>query len=472
MQKIALLILVTLALSACTIGKDYQRSPVDTPKSWRFEEKEARQVTNPLWWEQFNDPVLDDLIQKALKENKDLLIAAARIEEYMGKYGATRADQFPRVDAGGSAGQQRITETGHAPLSPGFSPTYDSYQVQLNASWEIDLWGKLRRGTEAARADLLSTEEARQAVVLTLVTSVASSYVQLRNLDQQLEIARQTAQTRKESLDLFNLRFEGGVVSELELSQVKSEYEDARATIPQMEKSIAQQENALNLLLGQNPGPVPRGLTINDLKLPTVPVGLPSDLLERRPDIRQTEQQLIAANARISVAKAQYFPSISLTGLLGYASADLIKLFNGPSLIWNYGASVSAPIFTAGRIQGQVKAAEAQQLQALLRYQQAIQTAFREVEDALVDQNKSRERLEAQARQMAALKTYRDLARLRYDDGYSSYLEVLDAERSFFNVQLSYIQTRGSLFNALVNLYKSMGGGWSVEAEKKKQSHP
>jgi multidrug efflux system outer membrane protein len=324
----------------------------------------------------------------------------------------------------------------------------------------------LRRATEAARADLLSGEEARRAVLLTLVSSVASSYVNLRDLDKQLEIAKQTAGVREEGYKLFKLRFEGGIISLLELSQVKSEYEEALSRVPVYEKLIAQQENALSVLLGRNPGPIPRGKSIDELVLPGIPAGLPSDLLANRPDILQAEQNLVAANANIGVAKAQYFPTISLTGLLGYASNDLSKLFTSSGFAWAYGAPITVPIFTAGAIAGQVKAAEAVQQQLVVRYQQAIQTAFREVDDALVDQKRSRETLEAQGQQVGTLKQYARIARLRFDEGYTSYLEVLDAERSLFNAQLSYAQTQGTIFQSLVNIYKAMGGGWVVEADK------
>jgi multidrug efflux system outer membrane protein len=295
---------------------------------------------------------------------------------------------------------------------------------------------------------------------------VAGSYVNLRDLDRQLEIAKDTVKTRKESLGLFTDRFEGGIISELELSQVKSQYEEALATIPQFEKAIVQQENAISVLLGRNPGPIPRGKTIEHLTLPAIPAGLPSDLLERRPDIRRAEQNLIAANAQIGAAKAAYFPAITLTGFFGFASADLSDLFTGPAKVWNFTAPLTAPIFTAGKIAGDVKAAEAVQQQALFGYQQSIQTAFREVDDSLIDQNKTSEQLAAQASQVESLQKYAELARLRYDNGYTSYIEVLDAERSLFNVQLSYYQTKGALYLAMINLYKAMGGGWVANAEQ------
>jgi multidrug efflux system outer membrane protein len=377
-----------------------------------------------------------------------------------------RSPLFPQIGAGAIAGRDRATEEGPAPLSPGVENPANNYQVFLSASWEIDLWGKLRRATEAARADLLSTEEAKRTTILSLVTSVAGAYINLRDLDKQLEITKQTAKTREESYKLFKLRFEGGVISELELNQVKSEYEAALAAIPQLEKIIAQQENALSVLLGRNPGAIQRGKTVDELVLPGIPAGLPSELLMNRPDIRQAEEDLISANAQIGVARAQYFPSISLTGLFGWASTDLSDLFSGPAKTWSWAVPAAAPIFTGGAISGQVRAAEAIQQQALIRYQQVVQTAFRETEDSLVDQRKTKEQLQTLKQQVGSLRDYARIARLRYDNGYTSYIEVLDAERSLFNAELTYTQTQGVLFQALINLYKAMGGGWIMEAEQ------
>lgn len=470
MRKFFLLTLFTFTalFAGCMMGPNYQRPEIDTPQTWRFEEKEAKDVANTAWWEQFNDPVLNDLIQTALRENKDIKIAAARVEEFIGRYGFTRAALFPQMYAGGGYGRQRVSElTGPSPIedTAGTNSTFNSSQLFLNAAWEIDIWGKLRRSTEAARAELLSTEEARRTVILTLVTFVATAYIDLRDLDKQLDIAHQTVKSREESYKLFKLRFEGGVISELELNQVKSEYEQALSTVPQFEKNIALVENFLSTLLGRNPGQIARGKSIDQLALPAVPAGLPSDILVNRPDIRQAEQDLIAANANIGVAKSLYFPSVSLTGLFGWASNDLDDLFHGPAKTWSWAVPATMPIFTAGAIAGQVKAAEAIQQQTLLSYQQSIQTAFREVDDALIDQKKSREQIAAQGRQVDALRNYARIARLRYDNGYTSYIEVLDAERSLFNAELDYTRTQGVLFLSLVNLYKSMGGGWVVKAE-------
>ena len=467
MNKMILSMIMVLILAGCAVGPDYKRPAINTPGAWRVEAKEARDLVNTTWWGQFNDPVLDELIQTALKENYDLRIATARVEEYVGRYMVGRAGLFPQIGASAAAGRNRVSEEGTSPiLSSAMKNPADNYQAAFSGYWEIDFWGKLRRVNEAARADLLRTEEARQAVIMSLVSVVSSGYISLRDLDKQLEVARRTTMAREESYNLFKLRYEGGVISELELKQVKSEYEQALATIPQLEKQVSLQENGLSVLVGRNPGLIARGKSIDELVLPVVPSGLPSDLLERRPDIRQVEQALIAANARIGVAKAQFFPTISLTGLLGWSSTDLANLFTSPASVWNYAGNLTAPIFMGGALRGQLKASEAIQQQALFNYQSTIQNAFREVDDALVDQKRTREQLATQKQQVTTLKEYAEIARLRYENGYTSYIEVLDAERQLFNAELQYAQTQGVLFRALVNLYKAVGGGWVVEADK------
>jgi multidrug efflux system outer membrane protein len=458
----AFLAATALLLSACMVGPNYVRPAVDAPQVWRVSDQNAKDLANTAWWEQFNDPVLNDLIATALRENKDLLIATARIEEYAGYYGITRSQLFPQVGLGADASRQR-SSVGGADLA---NRTYNTYDVMLGVSWEIDLWGKIRRQSEAARAQIVASEEGRQGVILTLVSSVAGAYIGLRDLDRQLEIAKATARSRGDSYKIFQDRYAGGVISLLELSQNKSQYEEALATIPQFEKSIAQQENALSVLLGRNPGPIARGKDIDSLTPPVAPAGLPSSLLERRPDIREAEQKLIAANAQIGVARAAYYPSISLTGALGVASGNLSDLFAGTSKVWQYGGSLGLPIFTAGQLAGQVQVAEAVQQQALFGYQKAIQDAFRGVNDALIDQDRTRAQLAAQRLQVDSLKVYANTARLRYDNGYTSYLEVIDAERSLFNAQLSFTQTQQVLLQASINLYKAMGGGWMAEGEK------
>jgi outer membrane protein, multidrug efflux system len=463
-STVALLLL--LSFFGCALGPDYLRPSIDTPLSWRLTEPEVKDLADTTWWEQFDDPVLDKLITSALKENKDIRIAAARVEEFMGRYGTTRSAFFPQVSAAGIGQRKGVTDYTNPPWSSAADNPYSNFQAFSSVSWEIDIWGRIRRATEAARADILSTEEGRRGIILTVVTAVAIAYTDLRHLDKQLEIAQRTAKSREDSFNLFSLRFERGLISELELRQVESEYKSALAIIPLLEKFIGQQEDSLSVLLGRNPGSIPRGRHLDTLVLPEVPAGLPSQLLDRRPDIRHAEHNLIAANARIGAVKALYFPSISLTGSYGVESKDLSNLFTGPSKMWGYALPVTMPVFTAGAIAGQVKAAEAIREQNLVRYQQVIQQAFREVEDALIDQHKSREQLAIQKQQLEALRSYASLAILRYENGYTSYLEVLDAERGLFNAELAYAQTQGALFRSLVNLYKSMGGGWVIQADK------
>ena len=466
MRKLVTVSLVALLVSGCMVGPDYTRPVVDVPPAWRLSEQDAKDLANSTWWDQFGDPVLADLIATALRENKDLLIASARIDEYAGRYGVARSQLFPQLGVGAAADKQKNVPSGGVAKE-----IYSTYDTLLSASWEIDLWGKIRRQSEAANAQLVATEEGRQGVILSLVASVAGGYTTLRDLDRQLQIATDTANTRAASYQLFKDRYEGGVISLLELSQNKSQYEEALASIPPLEKAIAQQENALSILLGRNPEPIARGRSIDELSVPAVPQGLPSSLLERRPDLRQAEQTLIAANAQIGAAKAAYYPSISLTGMFGVASTSLSNLFTDASKIWQYGGAINLPIFTAGQLAGQVQVAQAQQQQALFSYQKAIQNAFREVNDSLIDQDRTRAQLETQRQQVASLQQYADTARLRYDNGYTSYLEVLDAERSLFQAQLQYTQTQQTRLQAMINLYKAMGGGWVAVADKLAAPH-
>ena len=458
-----LLVLVFVFFTnGCMVGPDYQRPQVDVPQTWRVEDKTAQAITNTAWWEQYNDPVLNELVKTALEENKDVKIATARIDQFLGLFTTTRAALFPQIGANTNASRQRVSQNaGPAPIenNPDTFPTFNNFTLFLNASWEIDLWGKLRRATEAARANILSSEEARKSVILTLVTSVTNSYINLRDLDKQLEVTRETAKGYEATYNIFKLRFDYGYVSAMELNQAQQQYEHAVANIPFFEKAIAQQENGLSVLLGRNPESIPRGKTVDDLMLPTVPEGLPSEVLANRPDIRQAEQNLIAANANIGVARALYFPSITLTGAVGTASSEFSRLFSGPANIWSVAAPVVAPIFTAGAIGGQVQTAEGVQQETLFRYQQVIQTAFREVNDSLVDQDRTREQLAALTRQVEALREYARLAWLRFDEGYASYLEVTYSQGLLYNAELERTGVQGGLLQAFGNLYKAMGVG-------------
>lgn len=462
MRNRLLVVLVSLLLSACTVGPDYVRPTIATQPQWRLDYEAAAGLADTAWWQSFDDPALDSLIETALRENLDLLTAAARVDQYLGQLQTTRSEFFPQLGAAGSASRQDETETG---LIPGDNRPYDYYQVNINATWEIDLWGRIRRANEAARAELMASEEGRRAVLLSLTANTASAYIVLRGYDRQLEIARDTERAYAESLRIFKLRHQYGTVSQVEVSQVESQYEVARQAIPQIEAAVARQENLLCVLLGRNPSAIPRGKSIDQLAVPGIPAGLPSELLERRPDIIRAEQQLIAANARIGVARALYFPRLSLTGAFGTASIHSDELFKGPSEAWQISGDVLAPIFTFGAIEGQVKAAEAQQRQSLFNYRQTILSAFRDVEDALVSTTKGREQLASQRRQVTALETYARLAKLQYDAGKTSYLQVLDADRTLFDGQLSQVQTQAGTLVALVDVYRAMGGGWIDRAD-------
>lgn len=454
---------LALLLTACAVGPDYARPGLEVPPAWRITPETAAALADRQWWQRFEDPVLDELIHAALGENLDIRIAAARVDQALGQLQVARAEFFPQIGAGATATRRQETAAG---LIPGEQRPYNYYQATLNANWELDLWGRIRRGNEAARAELLASEAGRRAVLLTLTANVANAYLGLRGLDRQLEIARETERAQAETLRIFRLRYQYGAVSQLEISQVESQYQAARQAIPHLEADIARQEHLLSQLLGRNPGAIPRGKAIDALAVPGIPEGLPSTLLTRRPDILQAEQALIAANARIGVARARYFPTVSLTGLLGSASIHSATLFKDPADIWQAGGEVFAPLLTFGAIAGQVKAAEAAQQQALLTYRQTILTAFREVEDALAATTKGREQLQALQAQVAALQSYAHLARLQYEAGTTSYLQVLDADRALFAGQLGQVRTQTGTLVSLVDVYRAMGGGWLDEADR------
>ena len=456
-----LALLLAAPLSACMVGPDYRRPEVEVPVAWRLGATEAGEISNIAWWDQFQDPVLSNLVRTALANNKDLEIATANVDQAFAQYGIVRSAQFPQLNASASAARERSSAN---TVLPG-GRTFSDYGVNLSASFELDVWGKLRRATESARANLLASEQGKGTVVLTVVTTVASGYIQLRALDRQLEIAQRTSQSLGEAARLQRVRFEEGAVPASDYQQAESQYREALARVPELEREIAQQENFISVLLGHNPGLVSRGRDIDALLFPAVPDGLPASLLQRRPDIRQAEQNLIAANANIGVAKAAYFPDISLTALLGLESAQLSDLFKGPSRAWSFGAGVLQPIFNAGRIRSQVAQAEALQRQALHTYEKSIISAFQDVENALIDRTKFGQVREEQAKNVEALRSFRDLADLRYREGATIYLEVASAEQSLFIAQLAYVVTQAQLFQSYANLYKAMGGGWIDQAE-------
>lgn len=444
----AILFAIALSVAGCKLGPNYARPEVAPPATWVQPADEASSIANVPWWEIYDDPVLQDLIRIAIEENLDVRIAAARIEEARARYGFTRADQYPRVDAVGIASE-----------TDGEGGTY---VAEAQISWELDIWGKYRRSTEAAQADLLATEEGRRAVVISLIGEVARNYFLLLDLDARLAIARNTLQTRSESFDLISTRQEGGVVSNVDVRQAEAEVARVASNIPDLERQIAQTENFLSVLLGRNPGPIIRGRPLAEQVLPPeIPAGLPSELLQRRPDILAAEQILHSQTALIGVAEALRWPSISLTGAFGAASDDLDDWFDDP--YWRAGASLLAPIIDWGKNRNRVEVTRAQAEQALLGYRQTILFAFRDVEDALVAVRTLREQRQHVERQAAATTEVLHLAELRYEGGVTSYLEVLDSQREAFDTQLQASQFRRLELQAIVTLYEVLGGGWNPE---------
>jgi len=453
-----------LVVGCKAVGPDYVAPTVESPDRWRVEYPAAADAANTRWWEKFGDPVLDSLIETALRENPDVRIAVARIDQALGALVSTRSQYYPQIGYGADASRNRASEVGVPPLGPGTDPWYGLYQASLGAAWQIDLFGRVRRLEESAQAQVYATEQARRGVVQSLVASVAAGYVGLRALDRQLEIAQATARNFAETLRLFELRFSGGVVSAVEVAQIRSQYEQALSAIPTLESRIEQQENLISVLLGRDPGSIPRGLTIDRLMLPAIPEGLPSTLLERRPDILQAEQNLVAANAQIGAARALYYPTISLTGVLGSVSGALGDFRSASSAAVTLAAGLTGPIFTFGAIEGQVRSAEALREQALLTYRKTVLSAFREVNDSLIATRKSSETLAAQERRILALREYARLSRLRFDNGVASYLEVLIAENELFGAELTAVTTQADRASRLIDVYKAMGGGWIDEA--------
>jgi len=450
-------VLLAAMLAACTVGPDWQQPRVDTPPAWRIDYPQAALLANARWWREFNDPVLDRLVEDALRENRDLVQAAARVEQFLGVLRTTRSQFYPQIGYSGSASRNRASENGVAFVG---DRNYSLYEAALGASWQIDLFGRVRRQAEAAQAQVYATEQGRRGVVLSVVAATATAYIGLRSLDRQLEIARGTADNYAGSLRLFEARHRSGTVSELERSQVESQYRQAQAAVPSFERLVAQQENLLSVLVGRNPGAIPRGKTIEELADPVIPPGLPATLLERRPDVLQAEQNLRAANATIGVAKSLYFPTLSLTGLLGLSSTSLSEFAKSTSGTGAIAAALAGPIFTFGSIQGQVESAEAARFEALAFYQQVVFNAFRETNDALVGVQKLREEYDALAKRTIALRTYARLSRAKYEGGATSYIEVLYAENELFAAELAGVSTLAQRHAELVNLYKALGGGW------------
>jgi len=464
MKKLRPLISVILAsslIAGCTVGPKYHKPAVQTPTEYRdlrespqVQEQAASYATLP-WWQVFQDPQLQELIRTALKQNYDLQLATERINAERAQLAITRSDQFPQAQGSGtfSGGKEQ-----------NFQTRFNFLSLAVDAAFQLDFFGRYRRATEAARAQLLASEEARHTVTLTLVSDVASAYFALLQLDLELQITQDTVKTQEDSVRLTSLRLNRGVATRLDVLQSQQVLDTANARIPDLERQIAQEEDAISILIGDYPQGVQRGRPLPEQALPPdVPPGLPSTLLERRPDIRQAEQVLIAANAEIGVSKALFLPQISLTGSGGGAfgrSSAFTSLMSSQTPIWSYGAQVSQPLFTGGALRGNLHLAESQHEQALISYKQAIQRAFGDVSDALIGYQKFYEVRVQQEQLVADLEESVRLSITRYQGGTTTYLEVLDGQRSLFNAQLTLAEARGNEYQSLVQLYRALGGGW------------
>lgn len=447
--------LVACLLSGCVVGPDYVKPTIEVPSAYRF----GQEIPAPIdgdtkgWWQGFGDPQLNALVVEGVNANHDLRIAALRVEEFAARVTAARSAAFPQVGYGGGVSRQGL----------GDANSNKTYSALLSASWEIDLWGRIRRESEATRANLLATDEARAGIELTVVSAIVSGYITLLDLDQRLRIAESTVEGRRKNVELFQMRLDGGVISDFEMMQVTAEYEAAVASVPDLKLAIDLQENALSFLLGRNPGPITRGLALDGLATPRVPPAIPSQLMERRPDIRQSEQQLIAANAMVGAARALYFPSLSLTGSAGGISSELDNLFSGPGRSWSFVGQLLGPIFSAGAIESANRQAESRREQAVESYRQSIQSAFRDVEDALASLEANRQLVESYQRRVQSLERAVKLSWDRYDNGYADYLSVLDTERSLFSARLAQTSVRGDSLRDLTTLYRALGGDWLKE---------
>jgi multidrug efflux system outer membrane protein len=459
-MKKFLLLAIAVLLSGCAVGPNYKRPTASVPTNYRGgrpEQPAAGSLGNEKWWDVYQDPVLTQLIHTALQQNYDVRIAATRVLEAQAQLGITRANQFPSASVGAGVSSQQ-----NAKVSSVF-PAYQVNAGQLNLSviWNLDFWGKYRRQTEAARAELLASQWGRQAVISSLVANVATAYFQLRALDAELEIAKRTLGSRQQSLQLTRVLETHGSASDLDVSQSEQLVYTASETIPDLERQIQQQENLLSILLGQNPGSIPRGRSLTEQPVPgSVPAGLPSELLERRPDVRQAEANVMAANAQIGVAKAAFFPSLSLTGTGGLESNVLHHFLQQPSQTWSAGFNVTQPIFEGGALRSQLRLARAQWQESVLSYEQTVQDALEQVSNGLVSYQKDREFREQQELLVQAAERSDRLSLILYRNGGGSYLQVLTNDTNYFSAELNLVDAQLNERLALVQLYQSLGGGW------------
>jgi multidrug efflux system outer membrane protein len=460
LKPILISFFLALAVTSCMVGPKLEKPVVDAEEQFRFDSIAEDSMINLAWWELISDPELDTMIYLALEHNQDILIAMSRIEQAYAVLGVSKADLYPQFgyDISGSYGKPSTAGTG--------SDAGGMINITPNVYWELDFWGKVRRSNQAARAEIAASEEALRMVQIGIITAVADGYFQLLDFDQRLEIARNTWETRKESLWIIEQRFEKGTVPEIDLNQAQQQEAIAAIAIPAYERGVARTENYLSILLGQNPRKLERGLLDEQLVPPDIPVGIPSELLQRRPDLIQAEQQFYAETARIGMTQAMRFPTFSITGAFGLASSDLSTLLSSDALMYSVGGSILGPIFNWGKNKRRVDIQKEVASQALYRYEQAVLNAFREVDDALVDVDTYGREVESRERQKRAATNAAMLSRLRYDGGQTAYLEVLETERSRFSAELETSAAKGSLLSSYLFLYKALGGGWITPAEE------
>jgi multidrug efflux system outer membrane protein len=453
MRKIVCVAFLLLGLSGCAVGPKYKRPVVQPPDKFYTEANpQSTSIADLAWWEIFKDPVLQDLIREALKNNYDVATAAANVEEARAQAGIAKSVYFPQIGYGANIGGQRST----------LLPNHVYYGYNFNLSWELDLWGRIRKLNEQQKALFFASEEAQRGVWLSLVADLAQAYFELRALDAQLEITKETEQSFQETYDLFNKRSQGGAASGLETSRAEGALTNVRAQAPDLERQITAKENQITLLLGKNPGSIPRGSSLADQSdLDVVPAGLPSTLLERRPDLLQAEQELIAANAAVGVAKANFFPVLSLTSLLGGVSPQLSGLVSSGTT-WAVAGGLAGPLFTGGRLKNQYRAALAQRDQAQIFYEQSVTQAFGEVSTALAAHQKLAQSLREETLSVIAYQDSVRLSNIRYDSGLASYFEILDAKLDLFPAQTALVVYDLDRKTALVDLYKALGGGWNL----------
>jgi multidrug efflux system outer membrane protein len=466
MKRILVTLLIVCVAQTCAFSQKYQQPQVPTPKTFRGDlatQPDPQTLANLKWFEIFKDEKLQQLIREALANNYDLREATARIDAARANYGITRSDQFPTIYGSADVVNQRLSRSGSFDIPERAKRDRSFGSVLLNLlTFELDIWGRLRKATAAAKADLLASEDARRAVLTTLVSDVATAYFTLLELDNELEISRRTLVSRRESLGIIRLRQQRGVSTMLEVREGEQLVYDASEVIPALEQQIQQTENFLSYLIGKNPSSIARGLSLDEQVMPpSVPAGLPSDLIERRPDIRAAENSLIAANARISVAKKAYFPRISLTGFLGFESGQLSNLFKASRSVWQFVPEVTQPIFTGGRLKSNVRLTQAERDFLLVGYEQTIQNAFREVSDSLVAYEKIREIRTQRAFLVETLRDRSRLSYLRYRGGVATLLDALDADRDLFDAERSLTVSRRDELVSVVQLYKALGGGWN-----------